>query len=72
MVFIRGAAGDNRYVRKGDTSNAEGRFRIAGIAAGRYRLLAIVRGGGARSEVQVLNIERSRDDFELIMPGSGG
>ena len=72
VVFIRGAAADNRYVRKGDTSDAEGRFRIAGVAAGRYRLLAIVRGGGARSPVQVLNLDRSRDDFELVMPGSGG
>ncbi|MFP6739991.1 MAG: carboxypeptidase-like regulatory domain-containing protein [Planctomycetota bacterium] len=72
VVFIRGGANENRYVRKADTSNADGRFRIAGIAAGRYRLLAFVRGGGARSGVQLLNLERSRDDLELIMSGSGG
>ena len=70
VVFIRGATAENEFVRKADTSDGEGSFRIEGIAPGRYRLLAIVRGGGARSEPQMINLTRSRDDFELVLPGS--
>jgi protocatechuate 3,4-dioxygenase beta subunit len=71
VVFIRGATAENEYVRKADTTDGEGAFRIEGIAPGRYRLLALVRGGGARSETQLINLERSRDDFELVLPASG-
>ena len=46
VVFIRGATAENEFVRKADTSDGEGGFRIEGIAPGRYRLLAIVRGAG--------------------------
>ena len=70
VVFIRGATEDNRLVRKADTTDAEGSFRIEGIASGRYRVFAVVRGGGARSEPQVIDLARSKDDFQLVLPGS--
>ena len=72
VVFLRGAVAGNRLVRKADTTDVDGRFRIEGIAAGRYRVLATVRGGGARSEVQVITLDRSRDDFQLVLPAGGG
>ena len=72
VVFLRGAVADNRFVRKADTTDVEGRFRIEGIAAGRYRVFARVRGGGARSEPQTVELDRSRDDFQLALPASGG
>ena len=71
VVFLRGATGGNRFVRKADTTDVDGRFRIEGIAAGRYRVLALVRGGGARSEVQVVTLDRSMDDFQLVLPAGG-
>ena len=70
VVFIRGATEDNRFVRKADTTDADGSFRIEGIASGRYRVFAVVRGGGARSEPQIINLARSKDDFQLVLPGS--
>jgi len=69
-VFARGVSPANSAVRKSATTGDGGRFRIAGLDQGGYRLLPFTRGSGGGESAAAVQVEvgASVDDIELVLP----
>ena len=66
LLFLRGAGSSNDRVRKTQTSDSSGRFRISGLEAGSYRLLSPSR---RQSGAEPLDIELTENlgDVRIVV-----